>query len=298
VSRLDGRVAIVTGAGRGLGRAHALALAAEGAAVLVNDLGSSVDGGAREDDPARAVVEEIRALGGTAAASHHDVASWDGAAALVAQAVDELGGLDVLVNNAGILRDRTLANMTEAEWDAVVAVHLKGHAAPTRFAVAHWRDRAKAGHHVDASIVHTSSASGLVGNVGQANYASAKAAVVGLSRVVSLESGRYGVRSNVVAPAAKTRMGGTNTYLGDDPTGLDPDRVSPLVVWLASPGCPARDQLFQVHGRRIQVLRSPVIAADLVTEDRWNLAELDERLTPALAAPLVLADLLPPGDLA
>ena len=297
MSRLDGRVAIVTGAGRGLGRAHALALAAEGASVVVNDLGAALDGSGTEGDPAAAVVAEITAAGGAAVLSHHDVASWQGAEALVSTALSSFGRLDVLVNNAGILRDRTLANMTEPEWDAVVAVHLKGHAAPTRFAVAHWRDEAKAGRPVDASVVHTSSASGLVGNLGQANYASAKAGVLGLSRVVSLEAGRYGVRSNVIAPAATTRMAGANTYAGDDPTGLDPSRVSPLVVWLSSPGCAARDQLFQVHGRRIQVLRSPVITAELLTDDRWSLEELDARLSPALVGPTVLADLLPPDDL-
>lgn len=293
---LTDRVAIVTGAGRGLGREHALALAAAGAAVVVNDRGATLDGSGLDGGPAEGVVAEIRARGGEAVASQHDVAEWDDAARLVALAVDTFGRLDALVNNAGILRDRTFAKMSETEWDDVVRVHLKGHAAPTRHAVAHWREEHARGRPVDASVVHTSSASGLVGNFGQANYAAAKAAVIGLSRVVTLEHARHGVRSNVILPAAATRMGGDAATMDVDPGRLDPSRVSPLVVWLCSPGCPASDQVLQVHGRRIQVLAVPEIASDLVTEDRWSQAELDERLRPVLRSQLGLEALLPLED--
>jgi NAD(P)-dependent dehydrogenase (short-subunit alcohol dehydrogenase family) len=288
------RVAVVTGGGRGLGRAHALALADAGAAVVVNDLGGDLHGQGSDLSPAEEVAEEIRSRGGTAIVSGHDVASWDGARELVRLAVDELGDLDVLVNNAGILRDRTLANLGEDEWDDVVRVHLKGHAATSRHAVAYWRDRAKAHVPHDAALIHTSSAAGLLGNVGQSSYAAAKLGIVGLSNTIALECGRYGVRSNVIAPAAGTRMatGSSLQVVGDD----GPERISPLVVWLAREGCPAQGQLFQVHGRRLVILALPAIVADLNTASTWTQEELDAVLPGHLVDPLSLTDLIADRD--
>lgn len=292
MSRLAGRVAIVTGAGRGLGRAHALFLAGQGAKIVVNDLGTSVHGEGSDLSPAQQVVNEIEALGGEAVASGHNVANWQQAAEMIHLAVETFGDLHVLVNNAGILRDRTLANMTEEEWDAVINVHLKGHAAPTRHAVAYWRDKAKAGHPVKASIIHTSSASGYAGNFGQANYAAAKLGVVALSRVVVLEAGRYGVRSNVVGPAARTRMALLSAYSdgeeappSDTLDPLDPANVSPLVGWLAEADCPATSQVFHIDSNRIFVLTMPPIVNRLQTEGRWTLEALDRELPSKLIEP-------------
>ena len=297
--RLEGRIAIVTGAGRGLGRAHALCLAANGAAVVVNDRGVEVDGRGQTLGPAEAVVAEVRAAGGRAVASGHDVSDWADAGRMVELAVSTFGDLHVLVNNAGILRDRTLANMSEEEWDAVIRVHLKGHAAPSRHALAYWRDRTKAGHTVQASIVHTSSIAGYLGSFGQANYSAAKLAVVALSRVIQLEGARHGVRSNAVSPSARTRLiPGVDTAApaaaGFDPR--DPANVSPLVAWLAAADCPANGQYFQVYGSRLLVLTLPQIAHDLLNpRGRWTLEDLDRELpgrlvhTPTVEE--VLADL-------
>ncbi|MDT7668464.1 MAG: hypothetical protein QOC74_1247, partial [Pseudonocardiales bacterium] len=201
-----GRVVIVTGAGRGLGRAHALAFAAEGARVVVNDVGAALDGSGGSAGPAAEVVAEIRAAGGEAVADGEDVADWAGAARLVAHAVGEFGRLDVLVNNAGILRDRMVVSLDEGEWDAVLRVHLKGHAATLHHAAAHWRARGKAGEPVDARVVNTSSGAGLLGSVGQGSYSTAKAGILGLTMVAAAELARYGVTVNAIAPAARTRM--------------------------------------------------------------------------------------------
>lgn len=281
--RLEGRVAVVTGAGRGLGRAHALCLAAEGAAVIVNDLGVATDGSGQSAEPASEVVELINSSGGRAVRSNHDVADWTQAGEIVRLAKDAFGRLDVVVNNAGILRDRAFANMEEAEWDAVIAVHLKGHAALSRHALAHWRDRAKAGETLDASIVHTSSIAGYLGNFGQANYASAKLAIVALSRVVAIEGSRYGVRSNVVSPSARTRMMGAAAAPASGFDARDPANVSPLVAWLAAPDCPANAQFFHVYGSRLLVLTLPMVAHDLFNpEGRWTLDDLDRELAGKL----------------
>ena len=292
MSTLADRVVVITGAGRGLGRAHALYMAALGARVVVNDLGSDVHGAGADSSPASAVVAEIERAGGVAIASHHDVADWEQAAAMVALAVEAFGGLDVLVNNAGIVRDRTLANLSEAEWDAVLRVQLKGTVAPTRHAVAYWRERAKAGAPVKASVIHTSSIAGLFGNFGQANYASAKLALLAFSRVVSLEVGRYGVRSNCVSPSARTRISLTIPDAGDaaapadgfDP--LEPANVSPVVAWLASEDCPADGQILHVHGDEVLVFSMPEIR-DRVRAGgrRWTPAELDRELSPRLLTP-------------
>ena len=203
---LDGRVAIVTGAGRGIGREHALLFAREGARVVVNDLGGGTDGSGADAGPAQLVVDEIRAAGGEAVANTDDVADWSGAERLVQTALDEFGTLHVLVNNAGILRDRMLANMSEAEFDDVVRVHLKGHFAPLRHAAAYWRDQAKAGTPVAASVVNTSSTSGLFGNVGQTNYGAAKTGIATMTIIAQMELDRYGVRCNAIAPSAMTRL--------------------------------------------------------------------------------------------
>jgi NAD(P)-dependent dehydrogenase (short-subunit alcohol dehydrogenase family) len=228
---LDGRVAIVTGAGRGIGRAHALELAGHGAAVVVNDFGVSLAGEGTGESPADEVVAEIRAAGGRAVANGADVADFEQAAAMVRQAVDEFGGLDILVNNAGFVRDRMLVNTSEEEWDAVVRVHLKGHFAPLRHAGAYWRAESKAGRERAARVVNTSSGAGLQGSVGQATYSAAKAGIAGLTLVAAQELGRYGVTVNAIAPVARTRM----TEGAFDTSAMpDPADNSPVVAWLAS----------------------------------------------------------------
>ncbi len=242
----DGRVVIVTGAGRGIGKGHALELARQGAKVVVNDLGAEVDGTGNSTGPAGEVVDEIRAMGGEAVANGDDVSNWDGANHLINTAIETFGGLDVVVNNAGILRDRMLVNMTEQEWDAVIAVHLKGTFAMMHWAASYWRERSKSGKENDARIINTTSASGIYGNVGQSNYGAAKAGIASLTIIGSMELGRYGVTVNAVAPAALTRMtegleviqsaGGKRT---DEPSSgefdpLAPDNIAPLVVWLGS----------------------------------------------------------------
>ena len=251
------RVVIVTGAGRGLGRAHALAFAAEGAKVVVNDLGVERDGsGAPTAGAAVGVVAEIEAAGGEAVADGADVADWGQAEAMVQRAVDVFGRLDTLVCNAGFLRDRMLANMSEPEWDAVVRVHLKGHFVCARHAIVHWRDRAKAGETVDARLVNTSSGAGLMGSIGQGNYAAAKAGIAGLTIQQAAEWGRYGVRVNAIAPDARTRMTEGVFYDAAPPDGWDekdPANASPLVVWLGSARCDVTGRMFETSGGSINV---------------------------------------------
>ena len=257
----DGRVVIVTGAGRGLGRAHALAFAAEGAHVVVNDLGVTREGAASDPDApgpdaASAVVAEISAAGGSAIADRCDVADWEQSRAMVRRAIDTWGRLDTLVCNAGFLRDRMLANMTEQEWDSVVRVHLKGHFAPARHAIEYWRAQAKAGNIGEARVVNTSSGAGLMGSVGQGNYAAAKAAIALLTVQQAAEWGRYGVRVNAVAPDARTRMTAGVFYDAQAPAGWDPKdpaNVSPLVVWLGSAACDITGRVFECTGGRVNV---------------------------------------------
>jgi NAD(P)-dependent dehydrogenase (short-subunit alcohol dehydrogenase family) len=254
-----GRVVVVTGAGRGLGRAHALAFAAEGAAVVVNDVGVALDGTGAESAPAQDVVAEIEDAGGRAVANSDDVADWAGAERLIATAVDAFGRLDVLVNNAGFLRDRMLVNLSEQEWDAVVRVHLKGHFATMRHAAAYWRAESKAGRQPDARVINTSSGAGLLGSVGQGNYAAAKAGIVGLTLVAAAEFARYGVTVNAIAPAARTRMteqafADTMTAPSDGFDAMAPENVSPLVVWLGSAeSAPVTGRVFEVEGGTVSV---------------------------------------------
>jgi NAD(P)-dependent dehydrogenase (short-subunit alcohol dehydrogenase family) len=280
---LDGKVAIVTGAGRGIGRGEALALAAEGAAVVVNDLGSSADGTAVGASPADDVVAEITAAGGRAVADHHDVASWNGAEALVAAALDGFGRLDVLVNNAGFLRDQMSFNMDEAAWDDVVRVHLKGHFAPTRFAAEHWRERSKAGDESGRAVINTVSEAGLYGGTGQANYVAAKAGIAGLTVGLARELKRYGVRVNAVAPRARTRM--TEGLLGDfaavDEAAFDewhPDNVGPVVAWLASDGAvDVSGQVFVVVGGRLHRFRGWEMVGEIEQDERWTVGAIEAR---------------------
>jgi NAD(P)-dependent dehydrogenase (short-subunit alcohol dehydrogenase family) len=255
----EGRVAIVTGAGRGIGREHALMLASEGAKVVVNDLGAEPDGRGADPGPANEVVAEIEAMGGEAIVNGADVTDFEQSGAMVAEAVERFGRLDVLVNNAGILRDRMIFSMTEEQWDAVVAVHLKGHFCPTRHAAAHWRERSKAGEAVDGRIINTASPSGLYGNVGQANYGAAKAGIAALTQVCALELGRYGVTANCLAPTAITRlvaplMGGDDAIPEETKEALAPRWVATVATWLASPASAGvTGRVFDVRGERLSI---------------------------------------------
>ncbi len=293
MSPLEGKVAIVTGAGRGIGREHALALARAGANVVVNDLGASLGGEGADESPAEQVVSEIRALGGEAVADGANVADFAGAERMVRRAVETFGRLDLLVNNAGIIRDRMLVNMTEDEWDAVVAVHLKGHFAPTRHAAAYWRELVKeTGQPVRGRIVNTSSPSGVFGNVGQANYGAAKAGIAAFTVIAAQELARYGVTVNCIAPNARTRM--TEAAFGEIPVPegafdpMDPANMAPLVVALASDE--AQDitgQVFFVYGGAINCLHGWSAGELFAAEGGWEagalLAALRERFPTGVA---------------
>ncbi len=284
---LDGRVAIITGAGRGIGREHALLFAQEGAKVVINDLGGANDGTGADQTPAQQVVEEIRAMGGEAIANGDNVADWEGAQRLVNAAVEAFGDLDILVNNAGILRDRVLVNMTEEEWDAVIAVHLKGHFAPTRWAAAYWREQSKAGVDKPRNLVHTSSTSGLLANPGQANYGAAKSGIATFSQIAAKELSRYGVKSNCIAPAARTRLTLATPGLGDmlaAPEGAfdvwDPANISPLVAYLATADCPFTGETFFVQGGTVTRFRSWEFGDKIERDSRWTVEELAQALAP------------------
>ncbi|MFE0455561.1 SDR family oxidoreductase [Streptomyces sp. NPDC058914] len=284
------RVVAVTGAGRGLGRAHALAFAAEGARVVVNDLGVGLDGTGGTAGPAQRVADEIRARGGDAVAHTGDITTTAGAASLVRTALDTYGRLDTLVNNAGFLRDRMLVNLDEDDWDAVLRVHLKGHFLPLKHAAAHWRAEAKAGRVPEARVINTSSGAGLLGSVGQGNYSAAKAGIVGLTLVAAAEMRRYGVQVNAIAPAARTRMTEqtfAETMAAPTDGGFDamsPENVSPLVVWLgsaASAGVTGR--VFEAEGGRLTVMEGwrPGPTADKGA--RWSPIEAGETALKLLA---------------
>jgi NAD(P)-dependent dehydrogenase (short-subunit alcohol dehydrogenase family) len=276
---LDGKVAIVTGAGRGVGRGHALELARNGARVVVNDLGGEWDGSGTDNRPASEVVKEIEALGGEGAANFDNVASWEGAENMVNQAVETFGDLHILINNAGILRDRMAFNMAEEEWDAVVNVHGKGHFAPTRFACAHWRQKSKeAGGPVFGRLVHTSSESGLFGNAGQCNYDFAKAGLISFSLCIAREMTKYGVTSNVIAPRARTRM--TEGTFGNIPKpegfdAWDPDNVAPWVVYLCTEEAShISGQCFIVTGGEVHLIEQHHTVRSINKSDRWTVDEL------------------------
>ncbi|MBF6140078.1 SDR family NAD(P)-dependent oxidoreductase [Nocardia farcinica] len=289
---LDGKVAVITGAGRGIGREHALLFAREGAAVVVNDYGGSNSGEGHDAGPAQQVVDEIVAAGGRAVADTGNVADWSDAKALVDRAVAEFGRLDVVVNNAGILRDGFLAGMTEAQWDAVLDVHLKGHFAVLRHAAAHWKDRSKAGDQPDAAVINTASASGTtVPNAGQANYGAAKAAIAALTLVAAEELGRYGVRVNAIAPIARTRLTLATPGMGammaaaaesaENEGGFDafsPANISPLVAYLAGDGCRLTGKVFAVQGGAISELAGWHDVKTIETDGPWLIDDIAARL--------------------
>jgi NAD(P)-dependent dehydrogenase (short-subunit alcohol dehydrogenase family) len=250
----EGRICAITGAGRGIGREYALMLAEHGAHVVVNDLGGDRTGTGADVGPAQQVVDEIVAVGGAAVANTDDISTWDGAKALVDQAVEVFGGLDVVVNNAGILRDRMLVNMSEEEWDSVIRVHLKGTFAVCRHAGAYWRDRSKAGETNDARIINTTSVSGIYGNIGQVNYGAAKAGIAGLTIIAARELGRYGVTVNAIAPAALTRMTEDLPLTDEARASLDPRAVAPVCTWLASTlSSDVTEQVIEVSGTTLAI---------------------------------------------
>ncbi|WP_330183251.1 SDR family oxidoreductase [Nocardia sp. NBC_01503] len=288
---LEGRVAVITGAGRGIGREHALLFAREGAAIVVNDLGGSNAGEGADAGPAQEVVNEIVAAGGRAIANTDNVANWDGAKALVEQAVSEFGKLDVVVNNAGILRDAFIAGMDEAQWDSVIAVHLKGHAAVLHHAAAYWKDQSKAGNQPNAAVINTASASGTtVPNAGQANYGAAKAGIAALTLVAADELARYGVRVNAIAPIARTRLTLATPGMGAmmaaeaeavEEGGFDafsPANISPLVAYLATEKCPITGKVFAVQGGAISELAGWHDVKTIETEGPWLLDDIADQL--------------------
>jgi NAD(P)-dependent dehydrogenase (short-subunit alcohol dehydrogenase family) len=293
MGELDGRVAVITGAGRGIGREHALLFAEQGARVVVNDLdvplepGDDDDGGSAEE-----VASEIRSRGGVAVASTDDVATWEGGRAVVQAALASFGDLHVVVNNAGFLRDRLVVNMSEAEWDDVIRVHLKGHFVVLHHAARYWRDRAQAGEPVKASVINTTSTSGLYGNPGQANYGAAKAGIAAMTVIAAQELDRYGVRVNAITPAARTRLTEATPGLGDivaapaDDRAFDewdPANVSPLAGWLATQDCPATGQVLYVFGGSIQPMTGWVADAGVSSPGRWTISQIGEALAPMLS---------------
>jgi NAD(P)-dependent dehydrogenase (short-subunit alcohol dehydrogenase family) len=286
---LEGRVAVITGAGRGLGREHALLFAAEGAQVVVNDRGGANDGSGVDATPADEVVAEITAAGGAAIANGDDVADFEGAQRMVNAAIDAFGDLDILVNNAGILRDRVLVNMSEAEWDDVVRVHLKGHFAPSRWAAAYWREEAKAGRAKPRNIVHTSSTSGLFANPGQCNYGAAKTGIATFSQIIAKELARYEVKSNCIAPGARTRLTLATPGLDEIMEAKegafdewDPANVSPLVCYLSTADCAFTGETFFVQGRTVKRVRSWEMAETVESDGRWDVAALGAALTSTI----------------
>lgn len=291
---LSGRVAVITGAGRGIGREHALLFAREGAKVVVNDLGGGSDGSGGDRSAAEQVVDEIRALGGEAVANGDDIADWAGAENLISEAVDAFGGLDVLVNNAGILRDKVLVQMSEADWDSVIRVHLKGHFAPLHFAAAYWRAQTKAGVPVNASVINTTSTSGLHANAGQANYGAAKSGIATLSEIAAKELARYGVRVNAVAPAARTRL------ITQTPTVAaimvapdegefdpwDPANISPLVASLATADSTVTGRVFYIAGGTVKLYKPWSVESRVEKDGRWAVSDLARELEVLAGAAL------------
>ena len=283
---LDGRVAIITGAGRGLGREHALLFAAEGAKIVVNDLGGANDGSGSDMTPAQQTVADIKGMGGEAIVNTDNVADWEGSKRMIDSAIEAFGDLDILVNNAGILRDRVLVNMSEAEWDSVIQVHLKGHFAPTHHAAAYWREQAKAGITKPRNLVHTSSTSGLFSNPGQANYGAAKSGIATFSQICAKELSRYNVKSNAIAPAARTRLTMATPGLEDVMAAKDgkfdewdPANVSPLVAYLASDLCEFSGETFYVQGGQVTRVATWAMAEEIKQDDRWTVSALAKAIT-------------------
>ncbi len=284
---LDGRVAVITGAGRGIGREHALLFASEGAKVVVNDLGGSNSGEGHDGGPAHDVVEEITAADGAAVANTENIATWSGAESVVQQAIDEFGRLDVLVNNAGILRDSFIAGMEESQWDAVIAVHLKGHFAMLRHAAAYWKAQSKAGDQPNAAVINTASGSGVtLPNAGQANYGSAKAGIAALTLIAAEELDRYGVRVNAIAPIARTRLTlatpGMGALMAEPEDGeldlFSPANISPLVAYLATEKCPVTGRVYAVQGGAISRLRGWHDVDTIETDGPWLIDDIAARL--------------------
>jgi NAD(P)-dependent dehydrogenase (short-subunit alcohol dehydrogenase family) len=286
----EGRVAIVTGAGRGIGRGHALEFARQGAKVVVNDLGAELDGSGGSTGPAGEVVEEIRGMGGEAIANGADVADWKATEGLVKAALDEFGRLDVVVNNAGFLRDRMFFSGAEDEWDAVIRVHLKGHFCVSRHAAAHWRAESKAGREVDARIINTSSGAGLQGSVGQSTYSAAKAGIAALTLVQAAEMGRYGVTANAIAPAARTRMTEAvfaETMAKPEEGAFDemaPENIAPLVVWLGSgESREVTGRVFEVEAGRISIADGWRQGPEVDKGARWEPDEIGAAVSDLLS---------------
>jgi NAD(P)-dependent dehydrogenase (short-subunit alcohol dehydrogenase family) len=290
----DGRVVAITGAGNGIGRSYALAFAREGASVVVNDVGTVVNDSGTTINAAQRVVDEIIASGGNAVAHADDISSWNGAQSLIDLAVSSFDGIDVLVNNAGILRDRGLPNMSEEEWDAVMRVHLKGTFATTRHAAAYWRDRSKEGLVNNARIINTSSPSGLFGNAGQSNYGAAKGGIASFTNIASMELARFGVTVNAIAPTARTQL--TEKYMGEAPTtGFDrfsADNIAPLVVWLGSTeSSEVTGRVFGVVGGSISVIESWVNGPSVTRDSIWEPSEL------SAVVPDLVRKAAPPSDM-
>lgn len=292
---LEGKVALVTGAGRGLGRTEALELARQGVRVVVNDFGRGLHGEV-EDSPAQQVVEEIKAMGGDAVADHGDVADWDDARVMVHRGIDQWGSLDIVVNNAGFMRDRMLFSMTEEEFDTVVRVHLKGHFCTLRHATEYWREKGKETGSVYGRAISTASEAGIGQSVGQPNYGPAKAGIINLTMNVAVAMAKYGVTANAIAPRARTRMtDGTNAFSAEpDETGWDPlgpDNVSPLVAWLASPQASnVSGQLFVTWGKTVRVMHQPMIARQFVADAPWTPDSVGDALSPFFAERRPVAD--------
>jgi NAD(P)-dependent dehydrogenase (short-subunit alcohol dehydrogenase family) len=301
VPHLSGRVAVITGGGRGLGREYALLFAREGARVVVNDLGGDRDGSGANASPADEVVDEILAAGGEAVANHDDVADWEGARRIFHTALDRFGDLHVVVNNAGILRDRSIVSMTEADWDVTLRVHLRGHIAVTKWAAEHWRAQAKQGDLTDRALINTSSTSGLIGNFGQSAYGAAKAGIAAMTVIAQIELGQYGVRCNAIAPAARTRLttgqedaAGAHPLLDGAIDDGHPANVAAVVAYLATESCPLKGLVLLSHGRSVRLL-APWTPVDLhTTEQPWTFASLKEELDPLAGTTFTtLADLFP-----